>query len=80
MRLRQAVKQRGAKIILCDPRQIPIGEYATLHIHQKPGTDIALLNGIMHVLVVEELYDKEFVAQRTEGFDELKAKLLEYTP
>jgi formate dehydrogenase major subunit len=80
MRLRQAVKQRGAKIIVCDPRSIPITDFAVLHIRQKPGTDIALLNGIMHVLVTEELYDKEYVAERTEGFEELKAKLLEYPP
>jgi formate dehydrogenase alpha subunit len=80
MRLRQAVKQRGAKIIVCDPRSIPITDYAVLHIRQKPGTDIALLNGIMHVLVTEELYDKEYVSERTEGFEELKAKLLEYPP
>jgi formate dehydrogenase alpha subunit len=80
MRLRQAAKQRGAKIIVCDPRSIPITDFATLHIRQKPGTDIALLNGIMHVLITEELYDKEYVAERTEGFEELRAKLVEYPP
>jgi formate dehydrogenase alpha subunit len=80
MRIRQAVKQRGAKLIVCDPRSIPITEFATLHIRQKPGTDIALLNGIMHVLITEELYDKKFVAERTEGFEELKAKVMEYPP
>jgi formate dehydrogenase alpha subunit len=80
MRIRQAVKQRGAKLILCDPRSIPISEFATLHIRQKPGTDIALLNGIMHVLIAEELYDKKFVAERTEGFEEFKAKIMEYPP
>lgn len=80
MRLRQEVKARGAKLIVCDPRAIPIADFATLHLRQKPGTDIALLNGIMHVLVVEELYDKAFVAERTEGFEELKAKVLEYPP
>jgi len=80
MRIRQAIKQRGAKLILCDPRRIPLADLATLHISQKPGTDIALLNGIMHVLVEQDLYDKEFVAQRTEGFEDLKAKLADYTP
>jgi formate dehydrogenase alpha subunit len=80
MRLRQAVKRRGAKIIVCDPRSIPLTDFATLHIRHKPGTDIALLNGIMHVLITEELYDKQYVAERTEGFEELKAKLLEYPP
>jgi formate dehydrogenase alpha subunit len=80
MRIRQAVKRRGAELIVCDPRSIPITELATLHIRQKPGTDIALLNGIMHVLIAEDLYDKEFVAERTEGFEDLKAKVMEYPP
>ena len=80
MRIRQAVKQRGARLILCDPRSIPIADFATLHIHQKPGTDIALLNGIMHVLIAEGLYDDKFVEERTEGFEALKAKVMEYPP
>jgi len=80
MRIRQAVKQRGAKLIVCDPRAIPLAEVATLHIRQRPGSDIALLNGIAHVLVAEELYDSAYVAERCEGFDELKAKVAEYTP
>ncbi len=80
MRLRQEVKKRGAKLIVCDPRAIPLAELATLHIRQKPGTDIALLNGIMHVLVTEGLYDAGFVAERTEGFESLQAKLMEYPP
>jgi formate dehydrogenase alpha subunit len=80
MRIRQAVKRRGAKLIVCDPRSIPITDFAMLHIRQKPGTDIALLNGIMHVLIAEDLYDKQFVEERTEGFEELKAKVMEYSP
>ena len=80
MRIRQAVKQRGIKLIVCDPRDIPIADFATLHIRQKPGTDIALLNGIMHVLITEELYDKKFVAERTEGFEEFKAQVIKYPP
>ncbi len=80
MRIRQAVRQRGAKLIVADPRRIPLTKFATLHLQQKPGSDIALLNAIMHVLVAESLYDKEFVTERTEGFDELQNLLLKYTP
>jgi len=80
MRIRQAIKRRGAKLIVCDPRSIPITDFATLHIRQKPGSDIALLNGIMHILITEELYDKKFIEERTEGFEELKAKVMEYPP
>ena len=80
MRLRQAVKRREAKLIVCDPRAIPLADFATLHIRQKPGTDIALLNGIMHVLIAENLYDAAYVAERTEGFEELKAAVMAYSP
>ena len=80
MRIRQAVKQRGAKLIVCDPRRIPIADFATLHIRHKPGTDIALLNGIMHVLISENLYDKNFVEERTEGFEPFREKVMEYPP
>ena len=80
MRLRQAVSQRGVPLIVCDPRRIPITDFATLHIQQRPGTDIALLNGIMHVLIAEDLYDHDFVANRTENFEELKECVSAYTP
>jgi len=80
MRIRQAVKQRGAKLIVADPRDIPLTDFAVLHLRQAPGTDIALLNGIMNVLITEDLYDKEFVSQRTENFEELKAVVMKYPP
>jgi formate dehydrogenase alpha subunit len=80
MRIRQAVKARGAKLIVCDPREIPMGDFATLCIRHKPGTDIALLNGIMNVLLTEDLYDEGFVAERTENFEELKEAVLKYPP
>jgi len=80
MQLRQAVKQRGVPLIVADPRRVPITQYATIHLRHKPGTDTALLNGLMHVLIFEDLYDHDFVANRTEGFEDLKAKMAEYTP
>ena len=79
MRLRQAVK-RGAQLVLADPRDIKLADIATLHLKHRPGSDIALINGIMNVLIAEDLYDKEFVANRTEGFEELKAVVDKYTP
>jgi formate dehydrogenase alpha subunit len=80
MQLRQAVKQRGIPLIVADPRRIPITQYATIHLRHRPGTDTALLNGLMHVLIAEDIYDHDFVATRTEGFEDLKAKLAEYSP
>jgi formate dehydrogenase alpha subunit len=79
MRLRQAAK-RGAKLIVADPRKTKITDFAVMHLQHKPGSDIALLNSLMNVLIAEDLYDKEFVANRTEGFDELKACVAKYTP
>ncbi len=80
MRLRQAVRRRGATLIVADPRDIPLTDVATLHLKQRPGTDIALLNGLMHVLISEGLYDKQYVAERTEGFEALEAVVCQYTP
>lgn len=68
-RIRRAVR-RGAKLIVADPRAIDLANIATLYIRQRPGTDIALLNGLAHIILKEGLEDKEFIANRTEGFDE----------
>lgn len=80
MRIRQAVKQRGAKLIVADPRRIPLTKFAILHLRHKPGSDIALLNGLMNILIAEDLFDKEFVAARTEGFKQFAATIAKYTP
>jgi formate dehydrogenase major subunit/formate dehydrogenase alpha subunit len=68
--LRQAVHQRGAKLIVADPRRIDITEFATLHLQQKPGTDIALLNGLMNIILEKGWEDKAFIEERCEGFDD----------
>jgi formate dehydrogenase alpha subunit len=73
-------QRRGAKVIVVDPRETQIARMADLHLSQRPGTDVAWLNGMMQVIITEGLYDAEFVANRTEGFEELKAMVAEYTP
>lgn len=78
--LRQAVRQRGAKLIVADPRKIDITEFATLHLRQKPGTDIALLNGLMYIILEKGWEDKAFIEERTENFDEFKATVMQYPP
>jgi predicted molibdopterin-dependent oxidoreductase YjgC len=80
MRLRQAVKQRGAVLIVADPRRIPLTDFATLHLRHKPGTDNALVNGLMHIILQKDLEDKTFIAERTEGFDDFRALLEQYPP
>jgi formate dehydrogenase major subunit/formate dehydrogenase alpha subunit len=78
--LRQAILQRGAKLIVADPRKIDITEMATLHIRQKPGTDIALLNGLMYLILENGWEDKAFIEERCENFDEFKATVMQYPP
>lgn len=80
MRIRQAVRQRGAKLIVADPRKIDLVDFAVLHLRHKPGTDIALVNGLMHIILANGWENKEFIKNRTEGFDEFKAVVDEYTP
>ncbi len=79
-KIRRARRHRGAKLIVADPRRIDIADYADLYIRHKVGTDIALLNGLMHIILREGWEDGEFIAARTEGFEELKAIVAKYTP
>jgi formate dehydrogenase alpha subunit len=78
--VRQAVKSGSAKLIVADPRTIQLAKKATVHLRQKPGTDVALLNAMMNVILEEGLYDKEFIEERTEGFNEIVATVKKYTP
>jgi predicted molibdopterin-dependent oxidoreductase YjgC len=79
-KIRRAKRQRGAKLIVADPRRIGITDYADLHLRHKPGTDLALLNGLMHVILREDWHDKTFIAERTEGFEDVKTVVEKYTP
>ncbi len=77
--VKNAVKN-GAELIVIDPRATELTKYSVEHLPLKVGSDIALLNGLMHVLISEELYAKEYVNSCTAGFEELKAKVMEYPP
>jgi formate dehydrogenase major subunit len=70
----------GAELVLVDPRATELAPFASMHLQLKVGSDIALLNGIMHVLIEEDLYDKGYVNSCTVGFAELAAKVREYPP
>jgi len=78
-RIRRAVK-KGAKLIVADPRRIPLAEIADVHLQFKPGTDVALLNGMMFQILREGLEDKDFVHERTNGFENLKEFILTRYP
>ena len=83
--LRQAVLQRGLKIVVADPRRIDIAEFATeryggLHIRQKPGTDVALINGLMHIILKNGWEDRTFITECTENFEAFRETVEKYPP
>jgi len=80
MYVKRAVRKRGAKLIVIEPREIPLVKYSSLFLRQKPGTDVAWINGMMNVIIAEGLYAKEFVEKRTEGFEEVRRIVEKYTP
>jgi formate dehydrogenase major subunit/formate dehydrogenase alpha subunit len=79
LRMKKAVR-KGAKIIVADPRKINLVKFADLWLQQKPGTDVALLNAIMHVLLKNNLLDRTFILVRTEEFEAFMNSLEKYTP
>jgi assimilatory nitrate reductase catalytic subunit len=80
-RIEDARKARPAmKLIVIDPRRTDTAEAADLHLALLPGTDIALYNAMLHVLLWENLVDASYIRDHTEGFDALKALVRDYTP
>ncbi len=79
-RIINSVKNRGAKLLLMDPRKIHLSQMATVHAQHKNGTDVALLNGLMHIIIREGLEDKKFIEDRTENYNELKELVKDYNP
>ncbi|HEU5345868.1 MAG TPA: formate dehydrogenase subunit alpha [Ktedonobacterales bacterium] len=73
-------RDRGAKLIVADPRQTPIARTADIFLPLRSGTDSALLNAMLCVVIQEGLVDEEFIRQRTTGWEETKALALQYTP
>jgi formate dehydrogenase alpha subunit len=80
LQMKKAVRQRGAQLILIDPREIELANFAALHLRQHPGTDIALFNAMAHVIIAEGLANEPFIAGRTEGFEALSAAVADWTP
>jgi len=78
--VKRAVTFKGAKLIVVDPRKIPIASFATYWLRQNLGTDVAWINGMMHVIIQENLYDEAYVGARTVGLDDVKKAVEPYTP
>ena len=80
LRMQQAAKNHGTKIIVADPRRIRLTDHACLWLSQKPGTDGALINAICHVIMRENLVDQEFIKNRTENFEAFADAVADCTP
>lgn len=79
-RIKQAVRFGKTKLIVIDPKEIDMVKFATIYARHRCGTDVAVLNGIMHAIIKNEWYDKEYITERCEGFEDLKAVVEDYTP
>ena len=78
--VKRAVTLKGAKLIVVDPRRVPIAHFAACWLRQNLGTDVAWINGLMHVIIEEGLYDEAYVKSRTVGLEDLKKTVQKYTP
>ena len=79
-RIKRAARLKNKDLIVIDPRRQDLVRHARLWLRQIPGTDIALINGMMQVIIEEQLYDQTYVAERTENFEALKETVAKYTP
>ncbi len=80
LEMKKAVRMRGSKLILIDPREIELANFAVLHLRPRSGTDVAVLNAMAHVIIAEGLVKQDFVTARTENFDALKDAVRDCTP
>ena len=76
----QEARQQGARLIVIDPYKTRTAQASDWHLPIRPGTDSALALGMMHVLIAENLYDADYVARFTHGFQPLRARTAEYPP
>ena len=74
-KIKRAIKN-GTKLIVADPREIELGVLADISIHQRPGTDVALINGLMHVIIKEKLHNQKFIEERTINFELIESIVL----
>jgi formate dehydrogenase major subunit len=73
-------REKGAKLIVIDPRATQMAFLADIAVQHRLGTDVALINGLMHIIIKEGWHDKAYVDERTEGFEAMAAKLEDYPP
>ncbi len=79
MQIRRAIAD-GTRLIVVDPRDIGLSKHADIHLKIRPGTNVAFANGMMHVMIKEDLIDHDYIRDYSEGFEEIKKLVEEYTP
>ena len=80
LQMKSAVRQHGARLILVDPRRIELAQFAHLHLRHIPGSDVALINAMIQVILAEGLENRPFLSERTEGLEALRPSVAEWTP
>lgn len=80
LEMKNAVRRHGAKLILIDPREIELADFAILHLCPRSGTDVAVLNAMAHVIITENWTRQDFIEARTENFSALDEAVKECTP
>lgn len=80
LEMKRAVRRFGAHLILLDPRKIELADFAYLHLRHRPGTDVAILNAMAHVIIRDGLANHSFIAERTEGYEAFEKAVADWTP
>jgi len=80
LEVRKAARKNGKKLIVADPRRIELVDDADIWLQQRPGTDVALINGMIHAVIANGWANRDFISERTEGFEALAESVKEYTP
>ncbi|GAC1342156.1 MAG: formate dehydrogenase subunit alpha [Acetobacteraceae bacterium] len=78
--IKNAVKDKGAKLIVMDPRRQTLSRHALHHLAFKPGSDVSLLNAMLHTIIEEGLTDQQYIAGYTEGYEELQERVKDFAP
>src|SRR4029077_21142978 len=80
LQMKAAVFNHSSKLIVCDPRRVEMVNWSSLWLPEKPGTDVPLFSAMAHIIIKEGLYNQDFIAQRTEGFDDFAKSMEKFTP
>ncbi len=80
MQYLEAQQAHGGKLVVIDPRRSATAQWATRHLALRPGSDTALVNGLLHLLIRDNLIDRAFITERTEGFEDVRRLVAGYWP